>query len=206
VEALGTSVEPELVSITSFNEWHEGTQIEPLVAGMVHGNGTPYDTFAPLAADWYLDRTAVEVGALPAIKWPAGHAGRVVLRTTSDWTVLRIASGARWKRPEVTSASPTALKAAMEFDRLVLIQPLDDAKAGQEVTLTVDLEWANLYPNAQTPVVFAVERGWLGSTTVTIANSTSGTPNVVATHVWGGINPDPQNTSTFNLPAQALLP
>jgi hypothetical protein len=203
--ALGTSVEPELVSITSFNEWHEGTQIEPLVHGMVHGNGIAYENFLPLAPDAYLDRTSDEVNRFVKTDWLPGHAGRVVLRTTSDWTVLRLVSGAGWMRPEVSGASPSAITAGMEFGRLVLIQPIEDAKAGKEVRMNVDLRWTGL-GTLPGPVLFAVERGHLGSTTVNVANATSGTPVVVATHVWGGIAPDPQNTSTFTVPVGALLP
>lgn len=47
---------PEIVSITSFNEWHEGTQIEP-----AQSKTTPAFTFldyAPRAPEYYLERTA----------------------------------------------------------------------------------------------------------------------------------------------------
>jgi glycoprotein endo-alpha-1,2-mannosidase len=52
--ALG--VRPELVAITSFNEWHEGTQIEPAVPKRV-GTFT-YLNYQPLPEDYYLNRTA----------------------------------------------------------------------------------------------------------------------------------------------------
>jgi glycoprotein endo-alpha-1,2-mannosidase len=47
---------PDLVGITSFNEWHEGTQIEPAVSKQV-GN-YQYLDYLPRDATWYLDRTA----------------------------------------------------------------------------------------------------------------------------------------------------
>ena len=47
---------PELVGITSFNEWHEGTQIEPAVPK--HNQGFTYLDYQPLSADYYLKRTA----------------------------------------------------------------------------------------------------------------------------------------------------
>jgi len=49
-------VEPDLIGITSFNEWHEGTQIEPAVAKQV--GDYRYLDYVPREAIWYLDRTA----------------------------------------------------------------------------------------------------------------------------------------------------
>lgn len=46
---------PPLIGITSFNEWHEGTQIEPAVPKQIPGYA--YEDYAPLAPDYYLDRT-----------------------------------------------------------------------------------------------------------------------------------------------------
>lgn len=44
------------ISITSFNEWHEGTQIEPAIP--FKGNAFEYLDYQRLAPDYYLDRTA----------------------------------------------------------------------------------------------------------------------------------------------------
>lgn len=49
-------VKPELVGITSFNEWHEGTQIEPARSKQIPG--FTYLDYRPLPEDYYLDRTA----------------------------------------------------------------------------------------------------------------------------------------------------
>jgi glycoprotein endo-alpha-1,2-mannosidase len=48
-------VNPPIVSITSFNEWHEGTQIEPSVPKRIEDY--TYLDFSPLAPDDYLERT-----------------------------------------------------------------------------------------------------------------------------------------------------
>ena len=48
-------VAPEIVSITSFNEWHEGTQIEPAVPKTIPGY--TYLDYTPRAPHYYLDRT-----------------------------------------------------------------------------------------------------------------------------------------------------
>lgn len=46
---------PALISITSFNEWHEGTQIEPAVPRS-HGDYV-YDDYQPDGPDFYLNLT-----------------------------------------------------------------------------------------------------------------------------------------------------
>ncbi|XP_078736447.1 glycoprotein endo-alpha-1,2-mannosidase-like protein [Lampetra fluviatilis] len=59
---------PEIISITSFNEWHEGTQIETAIprkgrgrdggaAGAGAGGGAPYLDYLPGAPDMYLSLT-----------------------------------------------------------------------------------------------------------------------------------------------------
>ena len=46
---------PALVSITSFNEWHEGTQIEPAVEKEFESY--TYESYSPNAPDFYLNLT-----------------------------------------------------------------------------------------------------------------------------------------------------
>lgn len=50
------------VGITSFNEWHEGTQIEPAIP--FESPGFKYLDYAPLAPDYYLKRTGYWVGEM----------------------------------------------------------------------------------------------------------------------------------------------
>ncbi len=56
--AIGS--QPALVAITSFNEWHEGTQIEPAAPKTIPG--FVYQDYRPRPADYYLKRTAWWVG------------------------------------------------------------------------------------------------------------------------------------------------
>ena len=46
---------PPLISITSFNEWHEGTQIEPAISKM--NKGYKYNDYSPAEPDFYLNLT-----------------------------------------------------------------------------------------------------------------------------------------------------
>jgi glycoprotein endo-alpha-1,2-mannosidase len=57
---------PDLIGITSFNEWHEGTQIEPAVTKAV--GDFRYEDYAPHEPTWYLDRTAHWVGRYAAVR------------------------------------------------------------------------------------------------------------------------------------------
>ncbi len=52
----------DLVSITSYNEWHEGTQIEPATPKEIPG--FTYLDYGPVPPDYYLKRTAYWVGEL----------------------------------------------------------------------------------------------------------------------------------------------
>ena len=53
--AAAIGCEPAWIGITSFNEWHEGTQIEPAVPRSLPGY--VYEDYSPLAPDYYLERT-----------------------------------------------------------------------------------------------------------------------------------------------------
>eukprot|EP01106_Pelomyxa_sp_JSP_P004561 TRINITY_DN1712_c0_g1_i4.p1 TRINITY_DN1712_c0_g1~~TRINITY_DN1712_c0_g1_i4.p1 ORF type:complete len:253 (+),score=67.54 TRINITY_DN1712_c0_g1_i4:55-813(+) len=58
------AVQPDFISVTSYNEWHEGTQIEECVSKTIgtsvtaRGGSYTYMDYAPLQPHHYLDRTS----------------------------------------------------------------------------------------------------------------------------------------------------
>jgi hypothetical protein len=127
------------------------------------------------------------------------------VQTSADWTGLRIDSGAAWMRPELIDVSQAATSATMENGRFQLLQPLANAQAGESVEMIHDLFFHSVAVGPDARVRFAIERGHIGQTTVTISNAIAGTPTPVATFTWDGVASDPMNTGFFELPAELLV-
>ncbi len=202
--ALGTGVEPAMVTITSFNEWHEGTMIEPPATGVDNSQGVTYADFAPLPPDGYLTLTRQWVDKFLATDWQEQPAHRVRLQimTTSDWTTLNIASGGAWMHPELVSASPGATQAGIEGgERFVLMQSLKDAETGKQVQMTWDLELTGLDPAGT--LVLNIERGNLGGTQVTVFNYLGEAPVAVKTIRWAAVTTG-RNSLKAEIPSSSL--
>ena len=136
--ALGTGVAPDLVSITSFNEWHEGSQIEPSRAGYTAG-GRAYLDFAPLSPTSYLDQTARWVTAFASGDYPRPQSRqvRLTIETTSDWIALTVAGGAL-ARPREVRESPEATRADFDGTTFAMNQSLARAEASQRISMTYE--------------------------------------------------------------------
>lgn len=201
--ALDTDVEPALVAITSFNEWHEGTQIEPAAVRVENGRGYTYEDYDPLPPDGYLNITRQWVNRFLAKTWPESYLVRFRVVTSSDWTTFGLAEGAIWLRPSIVSVSAEADYAGPDGDRFVLTQPLARAETGKTVEMIIDILLTNIEESEL--LVFEIERGHLGSTKVELA-SYQGTEFVVfASFVWNGIAPGERNAHLFQAPISSVI-
>ncbi len=194
---LASPVEPNLVAITTFNEWHEGTQIEPAAVGVSNGRGYIYEDYGPLPPDGYLTRTREWIDRFEETTWPSTYRLRFRFITTSDWTTLRLVSGATWLRPSLVKASGKADFGGPEAGLFYLNQSLQRAEAGKQVDVTYDILLTKA-PEAG-PLVFQIERGHIGSTQVELYNYLGPDPVLVHVLDWGGINPGEANAETFEV-------
>ncbi len=200
--ALGVGVRPHLVAITSFNEWLEGTQIEPALP-TDRGRPDPYLDYGNLPGDGYLDMTRGWIDRLQGYAWDEGIRARVRLTTTSSWSFVRTISGADWARPVLVSAAGPAEEAGFHFDLLKLSQSLGSAEAGTPIEVVFDLRLTNLDPSGE--FVFDIGRGHIGSTDFEVFRYDGGEPVSVGRFTWSGITSDPENRETFRIPASDLL-
>ena len=201
--ALGVEVEPALVTVTTFNEWHEGTQIEPAAAGVPTGLGSTYKDYGALPPEGYLALTNKWVSRFLGATWPATQPIRVRLVTSSDWTVFSLISGASWLRPGVISVNGEAANAAMQDGRFVLDQPIEVAEAGGQVEIVADILLSGWESGGM--LVFEIERGHLGATQVEFSKFVDDTPVIIDTFRWAGIASDERNAFIIQIPADVLF-
>ena len=201
--ALDLGIEPAMITITSFNEWHEGSQIEPAQPGVFDEKGAEYASYAPDATNAYLNATRRWVETFLVKNWPKPYSILIRIRTSADWTTFGLTHGGKWIQPELISSSPEASFAWMEGDRFSLFQSLARAEAGDEVEMAVDLMLIGLAEGES--LEFQIERGNLGWTEVDLMVPVDGEPQLIETLRWYGQGGDGLNTRTFSIPADLFL-
>lgn len=128
---------------------------------------------------------------------------RIRITTTSDWTTLSLVRGAILDNYEILSSSAEASVANFDQDLFVVMQPIDQAEAGQSVELVADLSITE--DGLGEDLVFEIDRGHIGKTTVDISNFACGQPSVIETLTWAGIQPSGKNIQRFTMPIARLF-
>jgi len=200
--ALGTGVEPAMVTITSFNEWHEGSAIEPSAPEVKNANGYTYANYGALPPNGYLELTRTWIEKYLAMPWPPVYRARIKVATTSDWTTLNIASGGAWLRPALVSASNAVANAGFETgDRFVLTQSINNANAGKQVEMIWDIMFTSL--DTDHDLVLQIDRGNIGLTQITLYNYTGANPVEVKAFQWDGVT-NGRNSHKITIPSNLL--
>jgi len=120
-----------------------------------------------------------------------------LISTTSDWTTIRLVSGGNLYELNIASESERVKNAGIENNRIFLDQDLDRAEEGEKVEITVEALLTHL--NLEQPLIFEIERGYLGSTDVELVYLRDETPTSVAVFTWEGIKEYGKNTQEFDV-------
>lgn len=200
---FAVGVVPNLVAITTFNEWHEGTQIEPAASGVTTPGGYNYLDYGPLGSEGYLSKTREWAEYFLAYEWPETTQLRLRMLTTSDWTDLYLVSGATWQSPSVVSTTGVDANATMTAERLNLSQPLNQAEAGKQVEALFEVLFRGLEEEA--PVVFGIERGGLGATWVEVYRYSDEEWVLVDSFSWRGHSTGDRNASNFKVSYDSIF-
>jgi hypothetical protein len=135
--------------------------------------------------------------------WPPTYRTRVHITTTADWTTVDLVSGAAILRPDRLVASPGAHADLEHLNRFVLNQPLANAIAGTSVETAYDVYLDSV--KGSQDIVFAIERGNIGSTRFTVYNHVGPGAVPVMSVTWDGIIAGGTNRKTVRVPAAGLM-
>ena len=164
---LGVGVEPSLVAVGTFNDWRNGTQIEP--AANATGDGdSAYADYGGLGENGYLELTAGQVPGLWDGFTTAPLSLRITFASSSDHATVYFYDGL-WIRPtERTFIGAEGDHREIYRDRGMLVaglnQNIDRAQAGETVTLSFDVQ---VVPDDSSPG-FSISKGCIGVASVKV--------------------------------------
>ncbi|MEA3325769.1 MAG: hypothetical protein U9R53_00400 [Chloroflexota bacterium] len=202
-QMFAVGIEPKLVVITTFNEWHEGTQIEPAAPGVTTPNGFTYQDYGKLPPDGYLTLTREWSERFLTFEWPRTITLRVRMQTTSDWTDLNLIEGAIWHDTNVISTSGDEAEAGMLDGYFNLQQPIGQAESGNITEVIFEIKVRDV--ENENSVVFEIERGGLGATWVELYRLLGEEWIMVESFSWGGHSEGDRNTSSFEVTKETIF-
>jgi hypothetical protein len=173
------------------------------VAGAENGRGYTYKDYESLPPNGYLMLTREWIDKYLAYDWPDACKVTIRMVTTSDWTFFGLEGGGTWLRPRVISASTEALYVGSDGTRFSLTQSLERAEDGKSVEMVVDTLLSGM--EVETPLIFEIGRGGIGTTSVEMTVDTPNGPVVVANLVWGGVAANKDNVRQFEVLATSVL-
>lgn len=135
--ALSTGTQPDFVTITSFNEWHEGSQIEPPRAAFTTASGRQYIDFGSVGPYFYLDATAKWVKTFTSNSYgtPTSHDIRVTITSTSEWAGLQVSSG-QLVHPSLIDVSGPGITCRFNGVELFVERTMEAAMTGSTASCT----------------------------------------------------------------------
>lgn len=195
--AVSQEVPPQLITINSFNQWLEGTAIEPAAPGGDPNVPGRYADFGDLGPLGYIESTREWVGRFTMGEAAPTYRVRVHIITTSDRTEFAMSEGGQWSEANVVSFADTASEHHVEGNVISLQQPLEVAEAGGQTDMVVDLTLAHLDPGGA--LTFAISRGRLGSTRVELYRFQGDEPALITTLDWSEIADNADNSKPFTI-------
>ncbi|MBN2145937.1 MAG: hypothetical protein JW726_01070 [Anaerolineales bacterium] len=161
--ALEAGVSPQIVAITSFNEWHEGTQIEPAAQGVTDSTGYTYLSYNA-GPNQYLEATAQWSQA--AHTWPGYACAQTIsvrLRVNNlsdgiyqveqaDGLTEPVSIGGRQARRAVANPFGGA--------RYIYFQVINDFLYAEQAALTVTVDYYDVAGGSFTVQYDSTDPAW----------------------------------------------
>lgn len=192
--ATDVDVEPAFISITSWNEWHEGSTLEPPAPASSNVSGRSYLDFSPLPPNYYMTATAEWIQRFASKTYVPLKTKKVRLsvETTSDWMDTELLSG-QLIRPEEFSTSGEFSRAEFISNHFYTNQSVEKAQSSKKVTIKMVTQ---LIGNS---LVFKSSMGAIGRTTITIEEWRDSAWKQVGVLTWEGAMPN-QSQQTVVIP------